>query len=294
MQTYSVGLHSISSVMSDSLWSHGLQHARPPCPSPTCRAYSNSCPLSWWCHPTVSPFSRLQSFPASESFPVSQFFTSGGQCIGASASVLLMNIQDWFPLGLTGYLLAVQGTFNSLQHHSSKASVLWGSAFFIVQLSHPYMTTGKTIALTRWIFVGKVMSLLLNMLSRLVIAFLPRSKRLLISWLQSPSAVILEPKSIKSLTVSTVPPSICHEVMGPDAVIFLFWMLSFRPTFSLSFTFTQHAAAAKSPHSCWTLCDPMDCSPPGSSVHRIFQTRVLQWAATAFMQHGFNKWKLKS
>ena len=209
--------------MSDSLWSHGLQHARLPCPSPTRRAYSNSCPLSWWCHPTVSsfamPFSRLQSFPASGSFPVSQFFASGGQCIGASASVLLMNIQDWFPLGLTGYLLAVQGTLNSLQHHSSKVSVLWGSACFIVQLSHPYMTTGKTIALTRWTFVGKVMSLLLNMLSRLVIAFLPRSKRLLISWLQSPSAVILEPRSIKSLTVSTVPPSICHEVMGPDAVI---------------------------------------------------------------------------
>ena len=237
--------------MSDSLWSHGLQHARLPCPSPTRRAYSNSCPLSWWCHPTVSsfviPFSRLQSFPASGSFPVSQFFASGGQCIGASASVLLMNIQDWFPLGLTGYLLAVQGTLNSLQHHSSKVSVLWGSAFFIVQFSHPYMTTGKTIALTRWTFVGKVMSLLLNMLSRLVIAFLPRSKRLLISWLQSPSAVILEPKSIKSLTVSTVPPSICHEVMGPDAVIFLSecWVLGQR---FHSLTFTQHAAAAKSLH----------------------------------------------
>ena len=120
----------------------------------------------------VIPFSsHLQSFPASESFPVSQFFASGGQCIGASASVLLMNIQDWFPLGLTGYLLAVQGTLSSLQHHSSKASILWGSAFFVVQLSHPYMTTGKTIALTRWTFVGKVMSLLFNILSRLVITF---------------------------------------------------------------------------------------------------------------------------
>ena len=113
-------------------------------------------------------------------------------------------------------LLAVQGTLKSLlQHHSSKASVLWGSAFFIVQLSHPYMTTGKTIALTRRTFVGKVMSLLLNMLSSLVIAFLSRSKRLLISWLQSPSVVILEPRKIKSDTVSTVSPSICHEVMGP-------------------------------------------------------------------------------
>ena len=124
---------------------------------------------------------------------------------------------DWLDL------FAVKGTLKSLlQHHSSKASVLQGSAFFIVQLSHPYMTTGKTIALTRWTFVGKVMSLLLNMLSRLVITFLPRSKHLLISWLKSPSAVILEPKKIKSVTVSIVFPSISHEVMGPDAMIFVF------------------------------------------------------------------------
>ena len=115
-------------------------------------------------------------------------------------------------------LLAVQGTLKSLlQHHSSKASILRLSAFFIVQLSYPYMTTGKTIALTRWTFVDKVMSLPFNMLSRLVITFLPRSKHLLISWLWSPSAVILEPRKIKSATVSTVSPSICHEVMGPDA-----------------------------------------------------------------------------
>ena len=120
-------------------------------------------------------------------------------------------------------LLAVQGTLKSLlQHHSSKASILQRSAFFIVQLSHPYMTTGKTIALTRWTFVGKVMSLLLNMLSRLVITFLPRSKHLLISWLQSPSAVILEPPK-KSLSLFPLfPPSLCHEVMGPDAMIFVF------------------------------------------------------------------------
>ena len=138
-------------------------------------------------------------------------------------------------------LLAVQRTLKSfLQHHISKASILRCSAFFIVQLSHPYMTTGKTIALTRWTFVGKVMSLLLNMLSRLVITFLPRSKRLLISWLQSPSAVILEPPKIKSNTVSTVSPSISHEVMGTDAMIFVFWMLSFKPTFLLStFTFIK-------------------------------------------------------
>ena len=124
---------------------------------------------------------------------------------------------DWLDL------LAVQGTLKSLlQHHSSKASILWHSSFFIVQLSHPYMTTGKTIALTRRTFAGKVMSLLLNMLSRLVITFLPRSKHLLISWLQSPSAVILEPQKIKSDTVSTVSPSISHEVMGPDAIILKF------------------------------------------------------------------------
>ena len=127
---------------------------------------------------------------------------------------------DWLDL------LALQGTLKSLlQHHSSKASILQCSAFFIVQLSHPYMTTGKTIALTRRTFVGKVMSLLFNMLSRLVIAFLPRSKRLLISWLQSPSALILETPKMKSVTVSTVSPYICHEVMGLDAIL-VFWMLS--------------------------------------------------------------------
>ena len=121
---------------------------------------------------------------------------------------------DWLDL------LVVQGTLKSLlQHHGSKASILQRSAFFIVQLSHPCMTTGKTIALTRWTFVDKVMFLLFNMLSRMVITFLPRSKRLLISWLQSPSAVILEPPNIKPVTVSTVSPSICHEVMGPDAMI---------------------------------------------------------------------------
>ena len=120
-------------------------------------------------------------------------------------------------------LLAVQGTLKSLlQHHSSKASSLRCSAFFIVQLSHPYMTTGKTIALIRWTFVGQIMSLPFNMLSQLAIAFLPRSKRLLISWLQSPSAVIMEPPKIKSDTVSTVSPSISHEVMGPDAMILVF------------------------------------------------------------------------
>ena len=124
---------------------------------------------------------------------------------------------DWLDL------LAVQGTLKSLlQHHSSEASILLCSAFFIVHLSHPYLATGKTIALIRQTFVDKVMSLLFNMLAKVVITFIPRSKRLLISWLQSPSAVILEPQKIKSDTVSTVSPSICHEVMGPDAMIFVF------------------------------------------------------------------------
>ena len=147
-----------------------------PVPSPNPRACSNSCPSSQWCHPTVSssviPFSScLQSFAASGSFPMSQFFTSGNQSNGASASVSIvpMNIQDWFPLGLTG-LISLQ--FKGLsrvfyQHHSSKASLLWRSAFFMVQLSYLYMTTVKTIALTRWTFIGKVMSLFFNMLSRL-------------------------------------------------------------------------------------------------------------------------------
>ena len=124
---------------------------------------------------------------------------------------------DWLDL------LAVQRTLKSrLQHHSSKALILWHSPFFIIQLSHPYTTTGKTIALTWQTFVGKVVSLLYCMLSRFVITFLPRSKHLLISWLQSPSAVILEPEKIKTVTVSTVSPSVCHEVMGPDAMILVF------------------------------------------------------------------------
>ena len=186
-----------------SVWlfaTHELQHARLPCASTTPRSYSNSCPSSWWCHPTISssviPFSsRLQSFPALGSFPMNQFFASGGQSIAASASasVFPKNIQDWFPLGLAYWITVLSKGlsrvfFNiTVQKHQ----------FFCVHLSllsYPYITTGKTIALTRWIFVGKVVSLLFNMLSRLVINFLPRSKCLLISRLQSPSAVILEPK----------------------------------------------------------------------------------------------------
>ena len=177
------------SVMSDSLQPHGLQHTRLLCPSPTPRACSNSCPSSQWCLPTISssvvPFiSCLQSFPASGSFQMSQFFPSGGWIIGviASASVLPMNIQDWSPLGWTGWISLPSKGFSRVFSNTT-ASILWCSAFFVVQLSHPYMTTGKILALTRWTFVGKVMSLLFNMLSRLVIAFLPRSKCPLISCL---------------------------------------------------------------------------------------------------------------
>ena len=155
---------------------------------------------------------------------------------------------NWSTPGLPVHHLTVQGILKSLlQHHSSKASILRCSAFFIVQLSHLYMTTGKTIALTRWTFVGKVMSLFFNMLSRLVITFLSKSKDLLISWLQSPSSVILEPIKIKSDTASTVSPSISYEVMEPDAMILIFWMLSFKPTFPLSsFTFIKRSFSSSS------------------------------------------------
>ena len=239
---------SVHSVVFNSLQPHELQHARPPCPSPTPGVYTKLCPLSQWCHPTISssvvPFSSCpQSIPASGSFQMSQLFPSGGQSIGVSAStsVLPMNTQDWYPLQWTGWISLQSKVLSRvffLQHHSSKASIILHSAFFIVQLSHHYMTTGKIIALTTQTFLGKVMSLLFNMLARLVIT--SRSKHLLISCLQSPSAVILEPPKIKSATVYTVSPSICHEVMGPDAMIFVFWMLSFRTAFSLSsFTFIK-------------------------------------------------------
>ena len=149
---------------------------------------------------------------------MSQFFASGGQSIGvsASASVLPMNIQDRFPLGLTGWISLQSKGLSRVFSNTTVQKHQFFRAFFMVQLSHSYMTTEKTIALTRWTFVDKIMSLLFNMLSRVIIAFLPRSKCLLISWLQSPSAVILEAPKIKSLTVSTASPSISHEVMGPD------------------------------------------------------------------------------
>ena len=178
--------------MSYSLRSHGLWHTRPPCPSPTPRDYSNSCPSSWWWHSTISssvvPFSPF-NLSQHQGLSNELVLALGGQSWSFSFSIspsneysgLISFRMDWLDL------LAVQGTLKSLlEHHSSKASILQHSAFFIVQFSHPYMTTGKAIVLTRWTFVDKVMSLLFNMLPRLVIAFLPRSSHLLISWLQAP------------------------------------------------------------------------------------------------------------
>ena len=176
-------------VMSDSLWPHGLQHTRFPCPSLSPRVCSNSCPVSWWCYPTtsfsVTPFSSCpQPFPPSWSFPIGQLFSSGGQSIGAStsASVLPMNIQGIFPLGLTGLIfLQSEGLCRVFS-----STTVWKHQFFGTQPalwsnSHLYTTTEKAISLTKWTFVGKVMSLPFNMLSRFVITFLPRRKHLLIS-----------------------------------------------------------------------------------------------------------------
>ena len=236
------------SVMSDSLQPHGLQHARPPCPSPTPGVYPNSFPLNRWCLPTISssaiPFSCLQSFPASGSFQMSQLFASGGQSIGVSAStsVLPINSQDWSPLGWTGWIsLQSKGLSTVFSNTTVQKHQFFGAQLsYSPTLTSIYMTTGKTIALTRQTFSGKAMSLLFNMLSRLVITFIPKSKRLLISWLQSPSAVILGPPKIKPATVCTVSPSICHEAIGLDAMILIFLMLSFKPAFSLSsFTFIK-------------------------------------------------------
>ena len=215
------------SVMSNSLWPHWLQLTKLPCPSPTPRACSNSCPLSRWCHPTISS-SVIPFFSHPQSYSIRLFsnewillirwpkycsFSFRNSPSNEYSGLISIRIH-WFDL------LAVQGTLNSLlKQHSLKASILWHSAFFMVQLLHPYMTTGKAIDLTKRAIVSKVMPLLFNMLSRFVIAFLPRSRCLLISWLQSPSTVILEPKKINSVTVSIVSPSLpwsdgtrCHDL----------------------------------------------------------------------------------
>ena len=227
--------------MSDSLQPHGLQQARPSYTSLSpsllkLMSIESVMPSSrlTLCHPllllpSVLPSLKVFSnelalrirWPMYGSFSIS--ISPSNEYSG-----LISFRMDWLDL------LAVQGILKSLlQYHNSKASILWRSAIFVVQLSHPYMTTGKKHSLATQNFVGKVMSLLFNMLSRLVIAFLSRSKRPLISWLQSPSAVILEPKKIKHVIVSTFSPSICRETIGPDAMILVFWMLSFKPAFSL-------------------------------------------------------------
>ena len=188
------------------------------CPSPIPRAYSNSCPLSQWCHPTISssvvPFSSwLQSFPEAGSFPMIRLFSP--KWLSFHFSISSSNEYSWmisFRIELVWSPCCPRDSQNLLQHHSSKASILWHPAFFMVQLSHLYMTAGKTIALTMQTFFGKALSLLFNMLSKFVIALLPKSKHLLISWQQPPSAMILQPRKTKSVTISIVSPSICHEV----------------------------------------------------------------------------------
>ena len=216
------------SVVSNSLRPHGLQHARLPCPSTTSGTCSNSRPLSRWCHPTISSSvvlfsSCLQSFPASGSFR----WVSSSHQVARGLEFQLQHqsfqFQDWFPLGLTG-LISLQ--FKGLLRVFSNITVQKHNSLVLSFLYGPTLPSIRYTA--KWTFVGKVMSLLFNMLSRLVIAFLPRSKHLITSWLQSPSTVILEPKKIKSVTISIVYPSICHEVMGLDAMILGFecWVLS--------------------------------------------------------------------
>ena len=216
--------------MSNSSRPHGLQHTRLPCTSPTPGAYTNSCPSSRWCHSTTS-FSVVPSAHAlilSQHQGLFKWVSSSHQM--AKVLELQLHRQSFHWIFRTVFIhnWLVGSSCSPRDPQESSPTPQFKSINSLVlsflQLSHPYMTTGKTIDLTRWTFISKVTSLLFNMLFRLIIAFLPRSRRLLISRLQSPSAVILEPKKIKSLTVS---PSICHEVMGLDAMIFVFWMLSF-------------------------------------------------------------------
>ena len=224
--------------MSNSLWLHGLQHTRPPCSSPAPKLCSSSCPLLWWCHPAIPLLLLPSIIPSIRDFSNESTihirwpkYWSFSFSISPSNeySGLISLMVELFDL------LAVQGSLRSLvQHHSLKASVLCHSAFFMVQLSQLYMTPGKTMALTIWTFGGRVISLLFNILSSYVIDFLPRSICLLISWLQSPSTVILEPKKRKSVTISTLSPSVCHEVIGPDGIILVFLIFSFKLALSLS------------------------------------------------------------
>ena len=232
--------------MSDSLQPHGLKHARLLCPPLSPRVCSDLCPLNQWCYLTISSSVASFSFWL-QSFPVSGLSNEPALHFRLPKYWRYSNSPFNECSGLNSFridgcdLLAVQETLRSpLQQHNSKTSTLWCSAFFMVQLSYPYMTTGKTIALTLHAFVGKVMSLLLNTLSRFVIAFLSRSKHPSVSWLQWPSTVIWEPERIKSATVAIVSLSVCHEVIGSDAMILVFWMLNFKPAFSLS-SFTLYS-----------------------------------------------------
>ena len=232
--------------MSDSLWLHGLQHDRLPCPYNLPELAQTHV---HWISDAIHPFHPLSSllllpsiFPSIRSFSNVSALRIRCQIIRASvaSSVLQVNIQGWFPLEVTGLTSLWSKGLSRVFFNTTVQIHQFFGIQTAVQLSHPYMTTGKTVALTRRTSIGKVISLLFNMLFRFVTAFLSRSKRLLISWLQSPSAVILEPKKIKSLTVSIVSPSICHEVMGLDAMILVFWILSYKPAFSLFlFTFIE-------------------------------------------------------
>ena len=205
---------------------------------------SNSCPLSQWCHPTisscVSPFSScLQSFPASGSFPMSQLFKSRGQSIGTStsASVCPMNIQDWFPLGWTGWIsLQSKGLSRVFSNTTVQMYQFFGTQPSLWSHVHTWLLGNRSSDYMDFCRESHVCAFFFffNMLSGCIIAFLPRRKHLLISWLQSPSTAILEPQKIKSVTVSSVSPIICYEVMGPDVMILVFWMLSSKPAFSLS------------------------------------------------------------
>ena len=219
-------------VVASSLRPHQLQHAGLPCPSPALGAFSNLCPSSQWHHPTISssvvPFSfYLQSFPTPGSFPMSHLFASGGQSIrvSVSASVLTMNIQDSFPLGLTGLIsLQSKGLSRIFSNTKFQNYKFFGTQLSLWSNSHIHMWLLEKPKLWPDGPLLAKSCLLFNMLSRFIITFLSRSMHLLISWLQSPSALILEPPKIKSVTISTVSPSICHEVMGQDAMILVFWI----------------------------------------------------------------------
>ena len=232
-------------VLSDSYWCHRLQHARLPCPLPSPRICPSPCLFKWWCHPTISSsvtlfFFCLQSFPASGSFPMSQLFTLGGQSIGdsASSSVLPKSIWGWFPLRLTCLISLVPKGLSKVFY----TSTVWKHQFFStlssllsIQLLHVYMTTGKSISLDYTDLCHQRDVFAFNTLSRFVTTFLPRSNRLLISWLQSPSTVIWEARKRKSVTASTFSPSSCHVNDRIRYHDITFLVLSFRPAFSLSF-----------------------------------------------------------